>query len=152
MQLPKDLLSEANYEGSRFIEIKNETVSALLKEIGEYQKEANPTLEVMDKYAAILDPYYQKIQTLQAEINKIKEEMAEDKLKYDEELSKVEKIDQKAQLIKNKITPIVMKEVEGQLGEFEKATQTKEKDGKIYVEVVDTLEELIKSMRANKKK
>jgi hypothetical protein len=152
MQLPKDLLSEANYEGSRFIEIKNETVSALLKEIGEYQKEANPTLEVMDKYAAILDPYYQKIQTLQGKINKIKEEMAEDKLKYDDELAKVEKIDQKAQLIKNKITPIVMKEVEGQLGEFEKATQTKEKDGKIYVEVVDTLEDLIKSMRANKKK
>ena len=150
MQIPKEVLSEKNYCGTRFVEIKNETVSGLLKEIGEYQKEANPILTIMDKYSLILDPYYQKIGKLQEEIGKIKEEMAEDKLKYDDELAKVEKIDARAQMIKNKIMPMILKEVEGQLGEFEVALQAKEKDGKIFVEIQDKLEELIKSMRVQK--
>jgi arginyl-tRNA synthetase len=147
MQIPKDILSEKNYEGSRYIEVKNEKVAELMKEIKKFQEEANPYLTVMDKYAKVLDPYYVKIQGLQEQISKIKEEMAEDKLKYDEELDKVQKIDQKAQMIKNKLTPIVMKEIEGQLSEFEIAVQTKEKNGKIFVEVQDKLEELIKSIR-----
>lgn len=153
MQIPKEVLSEKNYEGSRFVEVKDPKIVELVTEIKKFQEEANPYLTVMDKYALILDPYYQRIQTLQTEIGKIKEEMAEDKMKYDEELEKVQKIDQKAQMIKNKLTPIVMKEVEGQLGEFEVAVQTKEKNGKIYVEIQDKLEELVKSMRtANAKK
>lgn len=152
MKIDPKLLSEKNYEGTRFIEVKNPDVNKLIKEISEYQKEANPTLEVMDKLAKVLDPYYQKIQGLQAQIGKIKEEMAEDKMKYDEEMAKVEKIDAKAQMIKNKLMPIILAEVSGQLGEFEVALQTKEKDGKIYVEVQDKLEELVKSMRAQKAK
>jgi len=152
MQIPKDYLSEKNYEGSRYIEIKNEKVVELMKEIKKYQEEANPFLTVMDKFALVLDPYYAKIQKLQEEISTIKAEMAEDKLKYDDQLEKVQKIDQKAQMIKNKLTPIVMKEVEGQLGEFEIAVQTKEKNGKIFVEIQDKLEELVKSMRSQKAK
>lgn len=150
MKIPKEYISEKNYEGSRFIEINDPKITALMKEISALQKEANPYLEVMDKYAKILDPHYQKIQKLQTEIGKIKEEMAEDKAKYDEELSKVEKIDQKAQVIKNKLMPVILDIVKGQLGEFEVAFQTKEKDGKIFVEVQDKLEELIKSLRAQK--
>jgi len=153
MNIPKDYLKESCYSGSRFIEVKDPKVVELMKEIKKYQEEANPYLTVMDKYALILDPFYQKIQTLQAQISEVKAEMAEDKMKYDDELANVQKIDQKAQMIKNKLTPIVMKEIEGQLGEFEVAVQTKEKNGKIYVEVQDKLEELVKSMRtANAKK
>jgi arginyl-tRNA synthetase len=152
MKIPAEFLKESNYEGTRFIEIKNETVTKLIKEISDYQKEANPTLEIMDKYAKILDPYYQKIQKLQGEIGKIKEEMAEDKAKYDEELAKVEKIDAKAQMIKNKLMPIVLDEVKEQLGEFEVALQTKEKDGKIFVEVQDKIEETVKTLRLQKAK
>ena len=153
MKIDKAILSEKNYEGSRFIEVTDPKVVELMKEIKKYQEEANPYLTVMDKYALILDPFYQKIQTLQSQINEVKAEMAEDKMKYDDELANVQKIDQKAQMIKNKLTPIVMKEIEGQLGEFEIAVQTKEKNGKIYVEVQDKLEELVKSMRtANAKK
>lgn len=152
MKIDPLILSEKNYEGTRFIEVKNPIVTSLIKEIALYQKEANPILEVMDKYAKVLDPYYQKIQKLQAEITKIKEDMAEDKARYDEELSKVEKIDQKAQLIKNKLMPIILKEVEGELGEFEVALQTKEQDGKIFVEVQDKLEEQIKMIRSQKAK
>lgn len=152
MIIDPKLLSEKNYTGTRFVEVKNPDVTKLMKEISDYQKEANPTLEIMDKMVKVLDPYYQKIQKLQNEIGKIKEEMADDKAKYDAELAKVEKIDQKAQVIKNKLMPIILKEVEGELGEFEVALQTKEKDGKIYVEIQDKLEELIKSMRAQKAK
>lgn len=152
MKIPSEFLKESAYEGTRFIEINNPDITKLISEIMEYQKEANPTLEVMDKYAAILDPYYMKIQKLQSEIGKIKEEMAEDKAKYDEEMAKVEKIDQKAQVIKNKIMPMVLAEVKDQLGEFEVALQTKEVDGKIFVEVQDKIEEVVKSLRAQKAK
>ena len=152
MKIPSEYLKESNYEGTRLIEIKNETVNKLIKEISGYQKEANPALEIMDKYAKILDPFYQKIQKLQGEIGKIKEEMADDKAKYDEELAKVEKIDAKAQMIKNKLMPIILDEVKVQLGEFEVALQTKEKDGKIYVEVQDKIEEVVKSLRLQKAK
>jgi len=152
MKIDKAILSEKNYEGSRFIEIKNAKVTEIMKDMSALQKEANPYLEVMDKYAKILDPFYQKIQKLQNEIGKIKEEMAEDKMKYDDEMSKVEKIDAKAQMLKNKLMPIILDEVKGQLGEFEVAYQTKEKDGKVFVEVQDKLEELVKSLRAQKAK
>lgn len=152
MQIPKEILSEKNYEGSRFIEVNNVKITELMKELTAYQQEANPTLEVMDKYAKILDPFYQKIAVLQGEIKKIKDEMVEDKLKYDEEMSKVEKIDAKASIIKNKLMPIILDEVRDQLGEFEVAIQTKEKDGKVFVEVQDKLEETVKQLRAQKAK
>jgi uncharacterized coiled-coil DUF342 family protein len=152
MKIDPKILSEKNYEGSRFIEVTNSKVTELMKEISALQKEANPYLDVMDKYAQILDPYYQKIQKLQNEIGKIKEEMAEDKAKYDEQLAKVEKIDAKAQLFKNKLMPIILDEVKDQLGEFEVALQTKENGGKVFVEVQDKIEELVKSLRAKKTK
>jgi arginyl-tRNA synthetase len=152
MKIDKAILSEKNYEGSRFIEVKNPKVIELMKEISALQKEANPFLDVMDKYAKVLDPFYQEIQKLQVKISKIKEDMAGDKAKYDEELAKVEKIDSKAQMFKNKLMPIILDEVKDQLGEFEVAFQTKEKDGKIFVEVQDKIEELIKSLRAQKAK
>jgi arginyl-tRNA synthetase len=152
MKIDKAILSEKNYEGSRFIEVKNPKVIELMKEISALQKEANPFLDVMDKYAKVLDPFYQEIQKLQVKISKIKEDMAGDKAKYDEELAKVEKIDSKAQMFKNKLMPIILDEVKDQLGEFEVAFQTKEKDGKVFVEVQDKLEELVKSLRAQKAK
>lgn len=152
MKIDPKILSEKNYEGSRFIEINDPKVSELMKEVSALQKEANPYLEVMDEYAKILDPFYQKIQEKQAEIGKIKEEMAETKAKYDEELSRVEAIDKKAQVIKNKLMPVILDLVKDQLSEFEVAFQTKEKDGKVFVEVQDKLEELIKSIRAQKAK
>jgi arginyl-tRNA synthetase len=89
---------------------------------------------------------------LQNEIGKIREEMAEDKAKYDEELAKVEKIDAKAQMIKNKIMPMILAEVKDQLGEFEVALQTKQLDGKVFVEVQDKIEETVKTLRAQKAK
>ena len=150
MKIPKEYLRESAYEGTRFVEVKNETVLGLVKEIMAYQQEANPTLEVMDSLSKILDPYYQKIQKLQTEIGNIKAEMADDKAKYDEEMAKVEKIDQKASLIKNKIMPLILDEVKDELGEFEVALQTKEVDGKLYVEIQDKLEEQVKSLRAQK--
>ena len=152
MKIDKAILSEKNYEGSRFIEVKNPKVIELMKEISALQKEANPFLDVMDKYAKVLDPFYQEIQKLQVKISKIKEDMAGDKAKYDEELAKVEKIDSKAQMFKNKLMPIILDEVKDQLGEFEVAFQTKEKDGKVFVEVQDKIEELVKSLRAQKAK
>ena len=78
--------------------------------------------------------------------------MAEDKAKYDEELAKVEKIDAKAQMIKNKIMPMILAEVKDQLGEFEVALQTKQLDGKVFVEVQDKIEETVKTLRAQKAK
>jgi chromosome segregation ATPase len=150
MIIDKEVLSEKNYTGSRLIEITDPKVLELKAKLKEYQEEANPFLTEMDKIAPELDVFFQKIQKLEEEKNKLREEMAPVRAPYDELLKKVEAIDSKAQVIKNKIQPIVNKLVEGQLGEFEKALHLTEQDGKIFVEVVDEIEEKVKAIRQAK--
>jgi HD superfamily phosphodiesterase len=67
-------------------------------------------------------------------------------------MEKADKVYQKAQLIKNKITPIVNELVKPELKEFELAKEMVERNGKIYVEVIDEIEEKIKAIRASKAK
>ena len=150
MQIPKELLEEKNYEGSRLIEVTDESVLALKEQLNELQKEANPHLTASEEFIPEMDRIYGEIQKLEAEKKKLQEEIAPIRAKYDEAIKPVEEIDQRAQLIKNKITPIVNELVKDQLGEFEKALQMKEEDGKLYVEVVDELEEKVKALRASK--
>ena len=70
---------------------------------------------------------------------------------WDVEHEKIQKVEQKAALIKDKMVPMVVKELQPQLGEFEEAKHLIEKDGEIYAEVFDLLEEFIKTHRAKKK-
>lgn len=151
MKIPAEHLSEKNYEGTRLIQINSSAVKTLKKQLDELQKKANPTLKVMEELSKKLDPYYSKIGEHQKAIDDIKKEMKDVKDLYDIEIKKVELIDQKAQLVKNKIQPLVLAQVEGKLGEFEKANQMIEKNGVIFVEVIDEIEEKIKQVRANKK-
>lgn len=150
MQIPAEVLSEKNYTGSRLIEITDAKVIELRAQLTEYQKEANPILNEMDKISPELDVFFQKIAKLEEEKNKLREEMAPIRAPYDELLKQVEVIDSKAQLVKEKIQPLVNSIVESQLGEFEKALHLKEEDGKLYVEVVDEIEEKVKAIRQSK--
>lgn len=152
MQISKEILAEKNYEGTRLIEITDEKVVELNLKLKELQKEANPHLEIMEKITPQLDPLYTKLRELEEQKSKVKLEMEPIKIPYDEQLKIVEKIDQRAQLIKNKMQPLINKLVEPMLGEFEKAIQLKEVDGKLFVEVVDEIEEKVKSIRATKAK
>jgi len=152
MQIDKELLSEKNYTGSRLIEITDEKVSELKLKLKEFQKEANPILLEMEKISPLMDPIFTKIRELEEEKKKLQDEMAPIRAPYDELLSQVEKIDVKAQAVKNKIQPLVNKIVVGQLGEFEKAMHLTEQDGKLYVEVIDEIEEKVKAIRAIKNK
>lgn len=151
MQIPKEFLEAKNYEGTRLIEIKDAKVKELKGQLKELQLEANPTLAKMEDLAKILDPLYTVIREHTGEIEKAKKEMEPTRALYDVELKKVEEIDQRAQLVKNKLQPMINEMVKGDLGEFEKATQVIEKDEKIYVEVVDEIEEKVKQVRALKK-
>lgn len=150
MQIPKEYLEEKNYEGTRLIEVNDDTVAELKKQLNELQKEANPFLEASEEFIPEMDRIYGEIQKLETEKKKLQEEIAPIRAKYEEAIKPVEEIDQRATLIKNKITPIVNELVKDQLGEFEKALQMKEVDDKIYVEVVDEIEEKIKAIRASK--
>lgn len=150
MQIPKEYLEEKNYEGTRLIEINDETVLELKKQLDDLQKEANPLLTASEEFLPEMDRVYAEIQKLEVQKKELHEEIAPIRAKYDEAIKPVEEIDQRATLIKNKITPIVNDIVASQLGEFEKALQMKEEDGKLYVEVVDELEEKIKAIRASK--
>ncbi len=150
MQIPKEYLEEKNYAGTRLIEINDETVLELKKQLDELQKEANPYLEASEKHLPEMDRIYAEIQKLEVEKRKLQEEIAPIRALYDEAIKPVEEIDQRATLIKNKITPIVTDLVKEQLGEFEKALQMKETDGKLYVEVADEIEEKVKAIRASK--
>lgn len=152
MKIPTEILSEKNYEGTRLIEINDPKVTELQEELTKLQLEANPLLEEMEKITPILDPFYTKMREHQEAITKIKEEMEVPKAEYTSWLEKVEKIDQKAQLIKNKIQPLVNAIVKPELGEFEKANQLVPRDRKLFVEVMDELEEKVKAIRAAKAK
>ncbi len=152
MNIPADLLAEKNYSGTRLIEVNDPTIAALREELTALQLEANPFLEKMDAITPEMDPIYQKIGEHQAAIKKLQEEVAPIRAKYDVELQEVEKIDQKATLIKSKIEPLVKEFVKDELGEFELAKQLLEVDGKVVVEVVDEIEEKIKQLRAKASK
>lgn len=150
MKIDKELLSEKNYEGSRFIEITDPTILELREKLNELQQEANPFLVEMEEISPRMDPLYAKIGELQNEIKKLQEELTPIRDEYDVPLKKVEEIDQRASLIKEKIEPLVKEIVEDQLGEFETARHLVEHEGKIVVEVFDELEETIKKIRAKK--
>lgn len=152
MQINKDVLSEKNYEGTRLVEVTDEKIRQLHGELNKLQKEANPHLEIMEKITPQLDPLFTKLRELETEKQKVKDQMVPIRAPYDIELKAVELIDQRAQLIKNKMQPMILDIVKGDLAEFEKANQLIEKDGKLYVEVVDEIEETVKKIRASKLK
>jgi predicted nucleic acid-binding Zn-ribbon protein len=154
MQIPKEYLDPKNYQGTRLVEITDKKVLALRKDISAFQPQAKPFLDEVEKYGKELDPYYKQIVDLQEQINNIKKKMGPAKEIFDKNVAELEKIEQKSQLIKNKIQPIVTKLMENELGEFETMRKLVDKDDKLFVEVVDELEEKITQIRkvkANKK-
>lgn len=151
MKIPKEFLEEKNYEGSRLIEITDETVLKLHKELKKLDVEAEPFLKKMEEMTPALDAIYQKLNPVEAERAKLKEELEPLLIPYRAEMEGVDKVYQKAQLIKNKITPIVNGIVKPTLGEFELAKEMVERNGKIYVEVIDEIEEKVKAIRSQKK-
>lgn len=152
MKIPADILAEKNYEGARLIELTDEKVLQLNKELKALQAEANPILEVMEKMTPAMDPLYTKLRDLEAQKLAIKTELDPLRAPYDLEMAKLEPIDQKANLIKQKLQPLVNAIVADQIGELERANQMIEKDGKLYVEVLDEVEEAVKAVRAKKAK
>ena len=152
MKIPKEYLSEKNYEGTKLIAVTDKKVFELKKKLNELQKNANPYLLKMDKLAKVLDPYYMQINQLNEKIKSLREEMKSKKEEYDEELAKVQAIDAKAQLIKNKMQPLIDKNIADKLEEFDRPLHATEKDGVIYVEVTNDLEDTIKNIRARNAK
>lgn len=151
MQIDKELLSEKNYTGSRLILVENEDVKTLQDELTSYQQEINPILEKLSaEYYPAVDPLYQEVQKKNQEIKEIKEKIAEQTDKFRTDIEAIEAVEKKAQLIKQKLQPIILDEVKDKLGEFEVARQTVTQDGKIYVEVFDEIEEKVKQIRASK--
>lgn len=153
MQIPTEILSEKNYEGSRLVEITNDDIFTLHEELSDLQKEINPVLDRLSKeYYPLLDPMYAELQELALKQKEIKEKITEASIKFQDDVSLIEATEQKASLVKNKLQPMILDAVKDQLGEFEIARQTINKDGKIYVEVFDEIEEKVKAVRALKAK
>lgn len=151
MKIPKEYTKESNYEGTRLFEITDERVKKLNKEIAALKEPATPHLIKMEELSKITDPVYAQIREKQQEINKLRESIATEKEQFDAEVAELEKIEAKAQLIKNKMQPIVDDLIKDELSEFERPFQliTKE-DGRMFVEIKDELEEKIKQLRMQK--
>ena len=152
MQIPAEFLKEKCYEGTRLIAITDETVLKLKKEIAKFRPIAEPHLKLMEEYSKTLDPFYTKIRELDAEKEKIKSEMKPTKELFDVELKEMEAIEQKTDLIKQKLQPLVAALIKDQLGEFETGKQLIEKGDELFVEVLDEIEEKVKLIRASKMK
>lgn len=123
----------------------DEELKKLPKDITEFTPELN---KIKDK----IDPLMNEVKALEAQILEVKKGKQKEQEAYNEAIKKVEKLDARAALIKEKIQVLVNKIINPQLSEFEKALHLLEKDGKIYVEVIDEIEEKIKSIRALKVK
>lgn len=153
MQIDPKVLSEKNYEGTRLILIENEKVTELQAEIASYGKEIEPILNKLDaEYYKVIDPIRLELNELTEQVNAKKLVISELNKKFSKETEEMDAIGQKAQLVKNKMTPLIMEEVASKLGEFETARNTIVKDGKLYVEVFDEIEEKVKALRASKAK
>src|SRR3990170_2857772 len=144
MQIPKEYLKESTYSGTRLIEITDEKVIELKKEISKFKPIAEPYLKEMDRLGELLDPFYTKIRELEAEKDKLVKERQPNLDLFNAQLKEMEAIEQKTDLIKNKIQPLVAKILEGQLSEFETASQLIEQGDKLFAEIVDEIEEKIK--------
>lgn len=152
MQIPKDILSEKNYEGSRLISIDNQIVKELHAEkVKIMETEKKPILDEMTKLEGPLEVFYEQLRPLEIKREELKKEMKPLSDEYSAKVAEVEIVQQKIDLIDQKIATIVNDEVKPQLGEFEQARDLHTKDGKFDVEVVDLIEEKIKEVRANKK-
>lgn len=152
MKIPADILSEKNYEGTRVIKIEDPTLSKLQVELNKFQQSINPFLAEMEKLTPKMDPVYAEINKHHTEIKKLQEEVAPVRAEYDALVEKITPFEQKAQVVKNKMLPIVNKLIKEQLGEFETATNMNEKDGVFTIEVRDEIEEKVKAIRASKAK
>lgn len=153
MQIDKALLSEKNYTGSRLFLLENEDVKTLHDELTALQKEINPTLDKLStEYYPVIDPMYQEVQKLNTQIKEIKEKIAQKTSEFEADIKFIEDTEQKANLVKDKLQPIILEAVKDELGEFEVARQTVVRDEKIYVEIFDEIEEKVKQIRASKAK
>ena len=153
MKIDSTLLSEKNYTGNRRILVEDEKLQEFQTILEGYQKDINPLLDRMNvEYSPIVDPLNAEIQKKTLEIKELKARITAETDKFQDVIDGIEKAEQKAQLIKNKVQPIVLKALDGQLGEFEVARYTEVDGGKIYAVVFDELEEKVKEIRANKGK
>ena len=151
MQIEKELLSEKNYTGSRLIEINDERVEVLQEKLTALQLEVTPILDkLQENYYSKADKIYAQIQELNKKLEPLKLELKELFEANQEDTKLIDEKEAEAKLIKDKMQPIIMDLVKDQLGEFETAKHTVYKDGKIYVEVFDEIEEKIKAIRASK--
>lgn len=152
MQIPKEYLEPKNYTGTRLIEIKDKKVYQLQEELIALKPEVLKIVEGMDEAVKVLDPAYTKMNELRDEISKIKESISKEEEIVRSKQKQLEPYEQKEQLIKNKMQPLIDKELDGQLNEFERPLHTVFKDEKIYVEIEDQLEEKVKQIRSGKSK
>lgn len=152
MKIPQEYLEPKNYQGTRLIEVTDKKALDLMEKIASFQPEAEPWLKKMEEIDKKTRPFYEEIAKLQERIKSLQEKYAPDKAEWDKVIKELDAINAKAQNYKNKLTPLVNKLVEGQLGEFEKATQLVNRDGKVYIEVIDEVEEKVKQVREAKAK
>lgn len=158
MIIDKEVLAEKNYTGTRLIEINDPTVKKFQAEVALFAPQAEPWLKKLEDVTRVLDPARIKIREInekaKKEIEAVKTECNFDAVQKEESdyIAELENIDQKATLIKNKMTPVVNDLLKDQLGEFEIARHLTVKEDKIFAEVFDEIEEKVKAIRAQKAK
>jgi chromosome segregation ATPase len=95
-----------------------------------------------------IDPLLSEVKELESQVKEVKKGKENEQNLYNEAIKKVEKLDARASLIKEKMQVLVNKLIVPQLGEFEKALHLIEKDGKVFVEIIDEIEEKVKAIRS----
>lgn len=140
MQIDEQVIAPTKYSNPRFVEIKDKKVKELYEQVLEFQKVINPKLERLEEIT-------QKKEKLKKPFN---DYCAEVKAEEEELIAFMEGEDAKARKIKEKLVPMVEKEVMPELGDFDEFVGLQINNDKLVAKVNDRIEEFIKSVRNQK--
>lgn len=142
MQIDPKFLTEENYTNPRYIKVDNKEIGDLYEKIQGHQDAVRPYLL-----------RYEEIEQKKAELKKPYDEyVSETKQELEDMLEKMQREDQLAAKIKEKLVPMIEEEVLPQLGELDEFVGLEKKDDGYYAKVNDRVEEWIKAVREQKPK
>jgi len=151
MKIPQEHLTEENYSNPRLVKLENEQIKELYQKILDIRKEIEPTVKELEEIEKKLAPYRDEIQAKQLEIKKLNEEAKPIFDEYNAKFKELEQPENEANKIKDKITPLVVEEIDGKLEEFEELTGVDFVDGEMFAKITDKIEETVKAVRQAKK-
>lgn len=128
-------------EHSREVEVNDNDLLRLVREKTAIQVKGSQSLKSVDKEIRQISRINKKIRDLNLKIKEQVDKKEPLEKKIQPVMDGLDQLKVEDGKVKEKIVPLVEKLIENELGEYEMYETTTLRDGKVYVKVVDRLEE-----------